>query len=470
MTTSRFSERALCVAIVGAGPAGFFAAASLLKSVRDAGLKIRIDIFDRLPAPYGLVRYGVAPDHQKIKAVTKTFAQTANDPDVRFFGNVGLGRDISLDEMRAHYDQIMFSVGAPSDMRLGIAGEDFVGSHSATDFVAWYNGHPDYAEHTFPLSAVSGLSHPAAVVIGAGNVALDVARVLAKSTDELSASDIATHALDALKHSDIRDIYIVARRGPAQAKFTNVELKEFGELEVAAPIIRAEDFVIDAQSQSEMDADKTIRRNVEILQSFASVDAAGRARRVHFLFMTSPVEILGEGGRVTGVRFVKNALQPGKDGTLQAVATQETWTLNAGLVLRSIGYKGVPLEGVPFHARWGTILNDKGRVIDANNARVSGQYVAGWAKRGPSGVIGTNKSDAAETARCMVEDLSDLSPIDSEKADANAIPALFKSRGVQAVSFADWSKLEAEENRLGKLENRPRVKFVSTQKMLDFVR
>jgi ferredoxin/flavodoxin---NADP+ reductase len=458
-----FTERPLCVAIIGAGPAGFFAAAAMLKSVRALGLKVRVDIFDRLPAPYGLVRYGVAPDHQKIKSVTKTFAQTAADPDVRFFGGVNLGSDVTLDELRARYDQIMLSVGAPSDMRLGIAGEDAQGSYSATEFVAWYNGHPDYAARTFNLSA------KAAVVVGAGNVALDVARVLAKSTAELAKSDIATHALRALEGSAVEDVYIIARRGPAQAKFTNVELKEFGELEVAAPVVRAEDFEIDPQSQAEMDADKTTRRNVEIMQGFASVDPAGRPRRVHFLFMTSPVEVLSEGGQVTGVKMVKNALRPNKDGVMQAVATDETWTLPAGLVLRSIGYKGVPVPGVPFHARWGTVLNEAGRVVDEGGQRVAGLYVAGWAKRGPSGVIGTNKSDAAETARCMVEDIDAITPISAELAADDAIPALLRGRGVRAISFDQWRAIEAEEDRRGAAEGRPRVKFTSAAEMLDFL-
>lgn len=461
--TTQITDRPLCVAIVGAGPAGFFAAASLLKGVRALGMQVRVDIFDRLPAPYGLVRYGVAPDHQKIKSVTKTFAQTAADPDVRFFGGVELGTHLSLADLQARYDQVLLTVGAPSDMRLNIPGEDADGSCSATEFVAWYNGHPDYTARRFNLSA------KAAVVIGAGNVALDVARVLAKSVDELSVSDIADHALDALRASAIEDVYIIARRGPAQAKFTNVELKEFGELAIAAPVVRAEDLVIDPQSQAEMDADKTTRRNVELLQGFGQADAANKPRRVHFLFMTSPVEVLTEGGAVVGVKLVKNALRPGKDGALQAVATDETWTLPAGLVLRSIGYKGVPVPDVPFHARWGTVLNDEGRVTDDAGARVPGLYVAGWAKRGPSGVIGTNKSDAAETARHMLDDIPALSPIAPDMASPDATPALLRAKGVPFINFDQWRALEAEEDRRGKASGRPRVKFTSAADMLTFL-
>jgi ferredoxin--NADP+ reductase len=349
-------------------------------------------------------------------------------------------------------------------MRLGIPGEDAAGSYSATEFVAWYNGHPDYADRQFNLSA------KAAVVVGAGNVALDVARVLAKSVEELSVSDIADHALAALQGSAVEDIYIIARRGPAQAKFTNVELKEFGELAVAAPVVRAQDLVVDPQSQAEMDADKTVRRNVEILQGFASADAGSKARRVHFLFMTSPVEVLTEAGQVTGVKLVKNALRPGKDGALQAVATDETWTLPAGLMLRSIGYKGVPVPGVPFHARWGTVLNQEGRVVGEDGARVPGLYVAGWAKRGPSGVIGTNKADAAETARCMLDDIPSLAPIAPDMADADATPALLRAKGVEAIDFDQWRALEAEEDRRGKAKGRPRVKFTSAAQMRAFLK
>jgi ferredoxin--NADP+ reductase len=450
MTTLGTQDRPLKVAVVGAGPAGFYAAAALLKN--KAGVDVRVDLFDRLPAPYGLVRYGVAPDHAKIKTVRKIYARTAQDERVRFFGDVEFGSDLTLEDLQARYDQVVFTVGAQSDRALGIPGEDLEGSYSATEFVAWYNGHPDYAERAFALDA------RAAVVVGAGNVALDVARILAKSVDELHPTDIAQHALDALRGSLIEDVYIVARRGPAQAKFSKKELREFGELEIAHAVVRQADFELDDASAAALESDSAARGNVEIMRSFFELDPGDKPRRVHFLFCTSPVEILGDDdGRVAGVRVVDNRLEPTDSGYIQSYPTETTHELDCGLVLRSVGYRGVALPGLPFDARRAVISNDDGRVTDADGAHLPGLYVAGWIKRGPSGVIGTNNKCASGTVACMLDDLATTPPAPSHDDD---VAALLTARGVDFITFEDWLALDAEEVRRGEETGRARVKFV----------
>lgn len=452
------TDNPLRVAIVGAGPAGFFAAGALLKQ---KDVDVRVDIFDRLPAPFGLVRYGVAPDHAKIKSVRKVYTRTADDERVRFFGNVEFGSDVTRQELLARYDQVLYTVGAQSDRRLGIDGEDFEGSYSATEFVAWYNGHPDFAERSFDLS------HTGAVVVGAGNVAMDVARILAKSVEELDVTDIAVHAVDALRDSQITDIYILSRRGPAQAKFTNPEIKEFGKIENAFPVVRAQDLELDDASAASLEGNRTATRNVDILRSFVELeDTEGRPRRVHFLFNTSPVEILGDEGQVTGVKVVRNELRPTESGYIQSYPTEEFDTLSAGLVLRSVGYRGVPLPDVPFADRRGTIPHADGRVLDAEGGEPLGrEYVAGWIKRGPSGVIGTNKSCANESVQTMLADLSELSPV--EDRDPASIEALLESRDVRYVSFDAWKRIDAEELAAGEARGRARVKFVTVDDFLE---
>ncbi len=450
MTTLGTQERPLKVAVVGAGPAGFFAAAALLKN--KAGVDVRVDLFDRLPAPYGLVRYGVAPDHAKIKSVSKVYERTALDERVRFFGDVEFGRDLKLADLRERYDQIVFTVGAQSDRPLGIAGEDLEGSHSATEFVAWYNGHPDYADHTF------GLGARAAVVVGAGNVALDVARILAKSVEELHPTDIAQHALDALRGSLIEDVYVIARRGPAQAKFSKKELREFGELEVAHAVVRASDFELDEASAESLESNSAARGNVEIMRGFFDLEPGGKPRRVHFLFCTSPVEILGDdAGQVVGVRVVDNELRPTESGYIQSYATDRTREIECGLVLRSVGYRGVELPELPFDARRAVIANDDGRVVGEGGEALPGLYVAGWIKRGPSGVIGTNNKCATGTVAKMLEDLEATPAAPSPEDD---VAELLTGRGVEFVTFEDWQRLDAEEIRLGEESGRSRVKLV----------
>ena len=448
------AARPLRVAIVGAGPSGFFAAAALLAQ---SALPVTVDLFDALPAPFGLVRFGVAPDHAKIKSVTKAFEKTAADPRFRFLGNVTLGRDVTREELLSCYDRVLYTVGAQSDRRLGVEGEDLDGSFSATEFVAWYNGHPDFAHRTFDLSC------GAVVIVGVGNVAMDVARILAKTPEELATTDIAAHALEALKESRIRDIYIVARRGPAQAKFTNPEVKEFGELASAVPQVVDAELELDPVSQAAADGDKTVGRNLEILRSFRGREAAAGQRRVHFRFCVSPTALLGEAGKVRGVRLEENALTPNGSGDVSARGTGRFTEVDAGLVFRSVGYKGTPLAGLPFDARNGVIPNEGGRITQGEgDAVVSGrEYVAGWIKRGPSGVIGTNKPCAVESVEALLSDAAQAEPSASGDIDG-----LLAARGVRVVSFEDWKLLDAAEISDGAAVGRPRVKLVTREAML----
>ncbi|MYA63234.1 MAG: NADP oxidoreductase, partial [Gemmatimonadetes bacterium] len=332
------------VAIVGAGPAGFFAAEALLKS----GDPVAIDFINRLPAPYGLVRDGVAPDHQAIKSVARVYAKILARGEVRYFGNVTLGKDISVDELRARYDQIVYAVGAQSARRLGIPGEDLSGSHAAFDFVAWYNAHPEFREAHFDLDC----EH--VVVIGNGNVAIDVARILVLSLDRLAKTDIADHALEALRGSRVRRVTLLGRRGPAQASFTNPELREFGRLDGVCAEVDGAELELDAASEAEIEGNAVRTRNMATLRGYAESACADGERVVRFRFLVSPLELVGEGGRVTGVRIERNRLEAREDGYLRAVGTGETEVVPCGMVIRSVGYRGVPLPGVPFDERRGT--------------------------------------------------------------------------------------------------------------------
>lgn len=452
--------RPLRVAIVGAGPSGFYAAGSLLQQ---KNIHVRIDMFDRLPAPFGLVRYGVAPDHQKIKSVTKIYERTASDPRFRFFGHVNFGVDITHADLRRHYDQVIYAVGAQSDRRLNIPGEDLDNSMSATEFVAWYNGHPDYVDLEVDLDIET------VIVVGVGNVAMDVARILAKTVDELKDTDIADHALAALAESKVKDIYVLSRRGPAQAKFTNPEIKEFGELVAAEPVVDMDELALDPLSEQEIADDSGAQRNMETLREFAQRPSAGKERRVHFRFLVSPVEIEDDGrGAVGAVKIERNELRPTDSGYLNAHGTGETFTLPAGMVLRSVGYKGVALPDVPYDQRRGVIPNKEGRVLDPETGQpLGGEYVVGWAKRGPSGIIGTNKPDAVETVDRMLEDVDKLTP--AEQADPAAIEELLQARGLTFVTIEGWRVLDQLEIAKGEPTGRPRVKFVAIEKMLEAI-
>ncbi len=421
-------------------------------------------MFDRLPTPFGLVRFGVAPDHQKIKAVTTAFDKTASHPGFRFYGHVELGKDITLADLRAHYHQILFTTGAQTDRRMGIPGEDLRGSHPATEFVAWYNGHPDFRDYRFDLQ------QERVAVVGVGNVAVDVARILCRTPEELAKTDIADYALEALSASRVREVYLLGRRGPAQAAFTNPEIKELGELPGADISALPDEVLLDPLSRAalEKSPDRATAKKVEILQEYARRPPAGKPRKLVLRFLVSPVELLGnEAGQVVGVRLVKTTLSATPAGTLQARATDRYEELPVGLVFRSVGYRGVALPGVPFHESWAVILNDKGRVIDPDTRQpVPGEYTAGWIKRGPTGVIGTNKPDAAETVACMLEDAAAGRVLAPAHPEAAAAEALVRQRQPGCVSYADWRRLDELEVAGGRARSCPRVKFTSVEEIL----
>ncbi|MFN8489214.1 MAG: FAD-dependent oxidoreductase [Caldilineaceae bacterium] len=453
-------ERPLRVAIVGAGPSGFYATGSLLQQ---KDIQVSVDMFDRLPAPHGLVRYGVAPDHQKIKAVSKVYDRTAASARFRFFGNVEFGKDITHADLRWHYDQIIYAVGAQADRKLNIPGENLRGSLSATEFVAWYNGHPDFADLAIDLSCES------AIVVGVGNVAMDVARILAKSTDELKATDMADYAVEALAASKIKDIYVLARRSAAQVKFTPPEIREFGELSTADVVVDPAELELDPLSAAEILGDTEANKNIEWLREYANQPLTGKLRRVHFRFLVSPVEIYGENGKVTAVRIEKNVLHPDADGYLNAQGTGQVETIPAGLVLRAVGYRSVPLPDVPYDTRKGIISNEQGRVKNQETgALLVGEYVVGWAKRGPTGVIGTNKPDAAETVQHIWEDLPHITP--APEPDPEAINVLFKERQIQYVSIEHWRRLDQIEVAEGEMRGKPRVKFTNVEEIWEALR
>ena len=455
------AERPLRVAVVGAGPAGFYVAEHLL---RRADVVVDVDMFDRLPTPFGLVRLGVAPDHQKIKAVTAAFDKVAGHPRFRFFGGVELGKDVTVADLRARYHQLVYTTGAQTDRRMGIPGEDLLGSHPATEFVAWYNGHPDYRDCQFDLS------QERVAVVGVGNVAVDVARILCRTPAELATTDIAEHALEALRRSRVREVYLLGRRGAAQAAFTNPEIKELGELEAADIAVVPEEVALDPLSREALQrtGDRAGLKKVDILQSYARRPAGGRPRRLVVRFLVSPVAVLDNGsGAVGGVRLVHNRLVASATGTIQAQPTDRFEDLAAGLVFRSVGYRGVPLPGVPFDDRWGVVLNEKGRVLDPGSKQpLPGEYTAGWIKRGPTGVIGTNKPDAAETATAMLEDAAAGLTLAPEETEPAAVERFVAQRQPHYVDYGDWLRLNELEIARGKPRGAPRVKFTRVDEML----
>jgi ferredoxin/flavodoxin---NADP+ reductase len=432
----------LRVAVVGSGPAGFYAAAALLAADPPA----EVDMLERLPTPWGLVRLGVAPDHPNIKAVSRAFERTAKQRGFRFFGNVDVGRDVTHEELTRLYDAVLYTVGAQSDRQLGIPGEDLPGSWAATEFVAWYNGHPDFQHLEFDLSCER------AVVIGNGNVALDVARMLALTPDELAATDTTDPAIDAISGAGIREILVVGRRGPVQASWTPVEVGELGDLQGADVILDPVDLKLDEASAAELAAaPPTVRRNLDHLRDYAQRTPSGKPRWIRFRFLASPVAILGE-EQVEAVELVRNELVGGR-----AVATDEQEVVPCGVVFRSVGYRGVPLPGVAFDESSGTIPNDRGRVEP-------GVYAAGWIKRGPSGVIGTNKKDATETVQVLLEDAG--AGLLSRSRDER-LERLLVERGVEPVLYAGWEAIDVAERTAGEPLGRPRVKLVSWSELLD---
>jgi ferredoxin/flavodoxin---NADP+ reductase len=462
----------LRIAVIGSGPAGFYAAGHLLA---DSSERFDVDMFERLPTPWGLVRSGVAPDHPKIKSVTRIYERTAAHPRFRFFGNITFGEHVSREDLLGHYHAIVYATGSPLDRPLGIPGEELPGSHAATEFVGFYNGHPDHTDLELDL-----LSADRALVIGNGNVALDVARMLVLAPSELAPTDTADHALEVLARSRVREVVVVGRRGPAQAAFTNPELRELADLADADVIVDPDELELAlAVPDAGAAENATSKRNVEILRAYASTPPAGHAKRIVLRFLLSPTELVpSASGHVGAVELVRNRLVPAPGGGLRAQPTGERETIAAGLVFRAIGYRGIPLPGVPFDERAGTIPHDAGRVLDpASGAPLPGEYVVGWIKRGPSGVIGTNKKDAQQTVDSIFADLSpaggSASDTPSSRAahvpdtsDPEAIEALLRERQPDLVSYAGWEAIDRHERARGESEGRPRVKLTRIEELL----
>ncbi len=450
------------VAVIGSGPAGFYAAEQLL-TARD--LDVTVDMFERLATPWGLVRAGVAPDHPKIKAVTRRYEKTAANDGFRFFGNVEVGGELPVEELKAHYHAVVYAFGASGDRRLGIPGEELAGSHSSTEFVAWYNGHPDFADHEFDLTATS------AVVVGNGNVALDVARMLALPRETLAATDVADHALEALANSSIEEVVVLGRRGPAQAAFTTPELIELSELAQADVIVDPGDMELDpASARIVEEADAQVKKKIEVLHGYAASEPHGHDRRIVLRFFASPLEIVGS-ERVEGVRVGRTELVEDGEGRLRAVVTEAEETIPCQLVFRSVGYKGKPLPGVPFDERAGTIPNDHGRVLDAaGGAQRPGEYVSGWIKRGPSGIIGTNKKDSQDTVDSLLADHAAGNLPQPAVEDPDAILQVLADRCPDHITYAHWQAIDASERGAGEPHGRPRVKLVRKEHLLEAAR
>jgi ferredoxin--NADP+ reductase len=448
----------LRVAIVGAGPAGAFTAAA----IRRWG-EAEIDFFERLPTPWGLLRGGVAPDHQEIKRLEDTFDRQTLGRGARLIGNVEVGTDISHSELAQHYNAVVYATGAQTDKSLGIPGEDLPGSWAATEFVAWYNGHPDFRDRQFDLSSRR------AVVIGNGNVAADVTRVLTRSPDELAETDIAEHALEALRESQIEEVVVLGRRGPAQAAFTSAEVRELGKLEGVDVVVDPRDAELDPVSQQWLDEEGTFtaRKNVQLLQEFAAREPGGAPRRIVLRFLSSPVEIRGT-GRVESIDVRRNRIERGDDGSLRARPGDEAVeTIECGLVLRSVGYRAVPLPDVPFDERYFVLPNERGRVLGPDGEALTGVYAVGWIKRGPTGILGTNKRDADETVARLIEDLQGGVLAEPPAGGREAIDALLAERRPDLVSADGWRAIDAQELDRGRGEGRPRVKFASRDELLE---
>lgn len=414
-------------------------------------------MIERLPAPYGLVRNGVAPDHPKLKNAILLYDKIAQSEEFSFFGNVTVGKDITIDELRNTHHVIILTCGAESDRKLGIPGEDLSGSYTATEFVGWYNGHPDYRNREFDLS------HEVAVIIGQGNVAADVSRILSKTVDELKHTDIAQHALDALAESKIREIHVVGRRGPAQAKFTPKELREFGELEDCDPVVNPDDLDLNPASQKELE-DKNNATSIKVynlFKEFSERSPSGKKRRCYFRFLLGPAELIGT-DKLEKVVFEKNSLQ-GDPFSQSARGTGEKLELEAGILFRSIGYRGVPIEGVPFDEKRGVFPNDNGRITE-NGKVVPGLYAAGWIKRGPTGIIGTNRADSVATVDSLLQDIDSLSA--DQKPGAEGLLPLFRERNVRFVSYQEWKQIDNKEIERGKPAGKPREKFTAVDEML----
>jgi len=447
------------VAIVGAGPAGAFAADRLFRQRGD----VEIDLFERLPTPWGLLRGGVAPDHQEIKRLDETFDRQTLGRGCRFFGNVEVGVDVSHAELMSHYTAVIYATGAQTDKALGIPGEELPGSWAATEFVAWYNGHPDYRGLEFDLSSQR------AVVIGNGNVAADVVRLLTLSPRELERTDVADHALEVLRESSIKEVLVLGRRGPAQAAFTSSELRELGHLDGVELRVAPEEVELDPLSRGWLDEEGTFtaRKNVALLREFAArPEWPDARRRIELRFLRSPVEISGT-DKVEAVDVRRNEIVRADDGSLRPRPRgEDVETIECGLVLRSVGYRAVSLPDVPFDERSFILPNERGRVLTADGEPLPGVYAVGWIKRGPTGVLGTNKRDADETAGCVAEDLASGALPSPPRPDRERMDALLAARKPNLVTIEGWRAIDARELERGRDERRPRVKLASREELL----
>jgi ferredoxin--NADP+ reductase len=458
-------EQPLRVAIVGSGPSGSYVAGHLLNSRSHPDLEVEVDVFDRLPTPWGLVRGGVAPDHPNIKAVSRVYEKTARHPGFRFYGNIGYGTEVTHDDLHVHYHAVVYAVGAQTDRRMGIEGEDLPGSWAATELVGWYNGHPDYRQLEFDFSCQR------AVVIGNGNVAADVARMLTLPHAELAQTDVADHALAALAESRIEEVVVLGRRGPAQAAFTNPELLELGAITDVDVVVDPREVELDPLSREWLEsgaAGTVARKNVEILKEYASRAPQGKRRRIVLRFLVSPIALLGD-ERLEGIRICRNELRDEGD-SLRACSTDATETIDCGVVFRSIGYRGVPLEGLPFDELTGTVPNEEGRVVGEDGTRRRGDYVVGWIKRGPTGIIGTNKRDAQQTVDALLADLEAGDFVAPAEPSREALEELLAERSPHHVSYAGWEAIDRREREAGEPHGRPRVKLTTTEELLDAAR
>jgi ferredoxin--NADP+ reductase len=450
------------VAVVGSGPSAFYTAEALCKA---AAVDVQVDLFDRLPVPFGLVRGGVAPDHQKIKSVVKVYDKIAANPRFRFFGNVCIGRDLHVADLAERYHQIVYAFGCESDQKLGAPGEELAGVHSATEFVGWYNAHPDHRDRTFDLARAARV-----LLVGNGNVAMDVARVLLAPPDELASTDIADHALATLCQSRVREVVLLGRRGPAQAAFSPKEIEEIAALRDVDVVVGAADATLDPLSAAwlEREGARSQQRNVKFLQERAAAGPGTQPKKLVCRFLVAPTELLGSGGHLRSVRIQHMQLVADADGTPRPKPTGTSEDLAADLVFKAIGYRGVPLPGVPFDDKKGIVPNVDGRVVEqpGGNTRV-GHYVAGWCKRGPTGLIGTNSLDAKATVECMLADRATGKLLPAHGGD---VATLLATRRIDAVSWADWQRLDAWEQEQGKSRGKLRHKLPSIEQLMQVVR
>jgi ferredoxin--NADP+ reductase len=441
----------LRLAVIGAGPAGIYASDLIIKAQRD--FDVSIDLFDLLPAPYGLVRYGVAPDHPRIKGIIKALYEVLDRGDIRFFGNVQYGTDIKLSDLKKHYNAVIFATGAIKDADLNIPGIDLDGSYGAADFVNWYDAHPDFPL-TWPLNAKQ------IAVIGNGNVALDVARMLIKLPDDLLATDIPEHVYKGLKSSPVTDVHVFGRRGPAQVKFSPLELREALHVNGVQAIVDPEDFQFDQGSQEAIDSNNQIRVMVKTLEDLKDNPQQAQERRLHLHFFHSPLEVVGEDGKVSAIKFERTKL----DGTGNVVSTGKVVEYPVQAVYRAVGYFGSELDQIPFDSKAGVISNEEGRVLDGSGKHIPGVYCTGWIKRGPVGLIGHTKADAIETIGHLIEDRA--SWWNPEQPHESAIVETLSSRGVEFIDWTHWLRIDAQEKRLGQSEGRERIKLFDRDQML----